>query len=273
MAAPTPPTGVGWDTTSPGIGEPQGNDYKELQELKLALSLRLVKEHVAFGVTTAGGEHKPGSAISYFGDFSASAAGDALPTRRPDATAPWTSGGTALTAADYGRLAYDSDAVFGGILWVYLAAGWTKVGYMDILTAQTIAGVKTFSVSPIVPTPTTDMQVSTKKYVDDYGKTIGAFSDSYETVTISACIQKTGFSTAVTGNLSGTHEANQVTFATAFPNGILSVFCQVSQANGYDQRIDVTVYDLATTGFKFNLVEDFGGNNNVLGVYWFAIGR
>ena len=32
---------------------------------------------------------------------------------------------------------------------------------------QTIAGVKTFSSSPIVPTPTTDMQASTKKYVDD----------------------------------------------------------------------------------------------------------
>lgn len=31
---------------------------------------------------------------------------------------------------------------------------------------QTIAGVKTFSSSPIVPTPTTDFQVSTKKYVD-----------------------------------------------------------------------------------------------------------
>jgi len=33
--------------------------------------------------------------------------------------------------------------------------------------AQGIAGVKTFSSSPIVPTPTTDMQASTKKYVDD----------------------------------------------------------------------------------------------------------
>lgn len=32
---------------------------------------------------------------------------------------------------------------------------------------QTIADVKTFSSSPIVPTPTTDFQVSTKKYVDD----------------------------------------------------------------------------------------------------------
>jgi len=33
--------------------------------------------------------------------------------------------------------------------------------------AQTVTGVKTFSSSPIVPTPTTDMQSATKKYVDD----------------------------------------------------------------------------------------------------------
>lgn len=32
---------------------------------------------------------------------------------------------------------------------------------------ETIAGVKTFSSSPIVPTPTTDYQSATKKYVDD----------------------------------------------------------------------------------------------------------
>jgi hypothetical protein len=32
---------------------------------------------------------------------------------------------------------------------------------------QNVAGVKTFSSSPIIPTPTTDMQASTKKYVDD----------------------------------------------------------------------------------------------------------
>lgn len=32
---------------------------------------------------------------------------------------------------------------------------------------QTVAGAKTFSTSPIVPTPTTDFQAATKKYVDD----------------------------------------------------------------------------------------------------------
>lgn len=39
--------------------------------------------------------------------------------------------------------------------------------YVALLGDQTVAGVKTFSSSPIVPTPTTDMQASTKKYVTD----------------------------------------------------------------------------------------------------------
>lgn len=40
----------------------------------------------------------------------------------------------------------------------------TKVG---LTGNETVAGIKTFSSSPIVPTPTTDFQASTKKYVDD----------------------------------------------------------------------------------------------------------
>ena len=40
----------------------------------------------------------------------------------------------------------------------------TKVG---LTGNETIADVKTFSSSPIIPTPTTNMQASTKKYVDD----------------------------------------------------------------------------------------------------------
>lgn len=47
---------------------------------------------------------------------------------------------------------------------------------------QTItAGVKTFVVSPIVPTPTTDYQPATKKYVDDAG--YAKFVDSKATTT------------------------------------------------------------------------------------------
>lgn len=39
--------------------------------------------------------------------------------------------------------------------------------FVNLTGNQTIAGVKTFSSSPIVPTPTTDFQVATKEYVDD----------------------------------------------------------------------------------------------------------
>jgi len=38
---------------------------------------------------------------------------------------------------------------------------------VKLTTDQTVAGVKTFTSSPVVPTPTTDMQASTKKYVND----------------------------------------------------------------------------------------------------------
>ena len=38
---------------------------------------------------------------------------------------------------------------------------------MHLTGAETAAGVKTFSSSPIVPTPTTDYQAATKEYVDD----------------------------------------------------------------------------------------------------------
>ena len=37
---------------------------------------------------------------------------------------------------------------------------------MDLTSAETVTGIKTFTVSPIVPTPTTDYQASTKAYVD-----------------------------------------------------------------------------------------------------------
>lgn len=42
---------------------------------------------------------------------------------------------------------------------------------------QTVAGVKTFSSSPIVPAPTTDLQAATKKYVDDSVTAGGGYTD------------------------------------------------------------------------------------------------
>ena len=47
---------------------------------------------------------------------------------------------------------------------------------LNLTGAQTAAGVKTFSSSPIVPAPTTNLQAVTKKYVDD---TVGHDGDGY----------------------------------------------------------------------------------------------
>lgn len=44
---------------------------------------------------------------------------------------------------------------------------------------ETVAGVKTFSSSPVVPTPTTNFQAATKKYVDD---NIGGGGDGFPTL-------------------------------------------------------------------------------------------
>jgi hypothetical protein len=50
---------------------------------------------------------------------------------------------------------------------------WVEDNAVHKTGDETIAGIKTFTSSPIVPTPTTDMQVATKKYVDEnFGGTV-----------------------------------------------------------------------------------------------------
>lgn len=85
--------------------------------------------------------------------------------------------------------------------------------YVKLTGAQTVAGVKTFSSSPIVPTPTTDMQASTKKYVDD--NIISAGSSAFVKLTGNQTIAgtKTFSGTIVannkiTGSISGNCDGN-----------------------------------------------------------------
>jgi hypothetical protein len=56
--------------------------------------------------------------------------------------------------------------------WWTTWTAWTRIKATDETKVsktwdETIAWIKTFSSSPIIPTPTTDMQPATKKYVDD----------------------------------------------------------------------------------------------------------
>lgn len=49
--------------------------------------------------------------------------------------------------------------------------------YVQKTGNETIAGIKTFSSSPVVPAPTTDLQAATKKYVDDSVTAGGGYTD------------------------------------------------------------------------------------------------
>jgi len=69
---------------------------------------------------------------------------------------------------------------------------------------QTVAGVKTFSSSPIVPTPTTDMQAGTKKYTDDHAA-LSLLTGTVHGLAV----------TAGSGNLTPTSETGTLTTATA----------------------------------------------------------
>jgi len=155
--SPNPATGVGWDTAIPDSGQPHGNDYLEHRETKLAVAIRNDKEHVAFGASSAGGEHKPGSARIYRGDYSTASAGDNLPTKKPD-------GATALDANDAGMLAHDTDATYGPAYYEWNGTGWDAIDLLITNIASSVKDEDDMASKSASHVPT---QQSTKKYVDD----------------------------------------------------------------------------------------------------------
>ena len=254
-----PATGLGWDTDIPDNAQPHGNDYNEHRETKKAIDIRIKKEHVAFDAAGVGGEHKAGSAKIFAGDYSSAAAGDALPTKRPDGT-------TDLDADDAGRLALDTDATHGGIIYRWTGSAWEAIGYVALKGAQTIAGVKTFSDSPIVPAPTTDMQASTKKYVDDQATAIITPQTGASNSVSLAVGNGASPITLKWGTTSG--GARTVSFPAAFANGCYNVVATIaSNASNAVSDQSIRIYDVAKTGFNFRIINDTTSN-----IYWQAIG-
>ena len=95
---------------------------------------------------------------------------------------------------------------------------------VKVVDAQTIAGVKTFSSSPIVPTPTTDMQASTKKYVDD--KTGSALA-------VEVAQNSHGFSVGNIIRLSGINTYAKAQADSAANAEVVGIVTTVTDANNF----------------------------------------
>jgi hypothetical protein len=115
---PSSGDGTGWDETLPTNSEYVKDGPLEIRDLRKGTRIRLAKEHVLPASSSAGGEHKAGSAVAYYQS--------SAPTQRPDAS-------TSLSAADNGRLFVDSD---DKKLYVYVhGTGFVQI-VGDLATGQ-----------------------------------------------------------------------------------------------------------------------------------------
>ena len=147
----------------------------------------------------------------------------------------------APTTLQNAELAYSeqSDRLFigvgtggaGGSATSIVAIGG-KGSFMDLTTAQTVAGVKTFSSSPLLPTPTLAGQAATKGYVDGLTPSIAAGS---------------GISTSVAGTtVTITADATIARLASPAFSGTPSL---PTGTTGVTQAAGTNNTSLATTAF------------------------
>jgi hypothetical protein len=140
--------GTGWDESSPTPAGYIREGDDEIRDLRKGVGLRLAKEHTTPAISSVGGEHRQGSAVSYVVATSGS-----LPTKRPD-------GVTTFTVDDEGRLAYVKDTgllftlknLTGVMTWdeVNAFATFAQVPESYILLRHVVAaGVDAGNLSPL----------------------------------------------------------------------------------------------------------------------------
>ena len=129
--------------------------------------------YVSGSFTRAGGKSAQGIA-AYFTNFESladyledSSSGFNLGEAIHNATAK-----TSLTGADEFSLWDSLTGALRKITWTNIIASiksWADTIYVALTGNQTVAGIKTFSSFPVLPSadPTSDYQAATKKYVDD----------------------------------------------------------------------------------------------------------
>jgi hypothetical protein len=150
--------------------------------------------------------------------------------------------------------------------------------------AQTIAGVKTFSDSPIVPTPTTNTQAANKSYADGTpkaqmkannvqgatysGMASGSGTDSQGSIThANGMIEKWGQVTTA-GSIPTFGNTGTVTFHDAFPNACEVAIYNTGNAYNGGSTVNNVMLSVATGSFTYA----HGSNPKPTVIYWRAIG-
>jgi hypothetical protein len=114
------------------------------------------------------------------------------------------------------------DANFASTVTTSLASKANDADVVHDTGNETVAGIKTFSSSPIVPTPTTDFQASTKKYVDDAIIGGGGYTDEQAQDAVGGMIDTSLVYTdatpllsraALTGDVTAAEGSNATTIA------------------------------------------------------------
>ncbi|MDY0179723.1 hypothetical protein [Aliarcobacter skirrowii] len=134
---------------------------------------------------------------------------------------------------------------------------------------QTIAGVKTFSSSPIVPTPTTNTQVANKQYVDSKVGTEGNLSENGWTKLPNGLILQWGKIFH-----SGGWGWHRVYFPIPFPNKVFSITSSfdTSPTFGYGSGDLWGTYPTETRDIEKHTFRITMYANGAYYMYWFAIG-
>jgi len=111
---------------------------------------------------------------------------------------------------------------------------------VHITGAQSIDDVKTFTSSPIIPAPTTDLQAATKKYVDDYVRPKISFSTIFETAA--------RFGTSGSGGTAAVFNTAGLTMSTGATGGQKQQSIFMNSANAsYNFGDETTMFSAMAT--------------------------
>lgn len=160
----------------------------------------------------------------------------------------------------------------GSIYWNLAIGNWNlKVNnYGD----ETVAGVKTFTSSPVVPTPTTNTQAANKQYADlkvalaDFtGTNVSLTGNGYQKLPSGLIIQW--------GTDPESGSDRNINYPIAFPNNVFGVTLTPIATLTYSQSVSGVVGNATVSSFAAGLryANDGGGVGFAAqGFYWFAIG-